>query len=102
MFKSLFHPDPDWLDSVLRRGRTATAILLADPQDIIHHSPKADWLDLPVEVKAFEGEQFVTFMKCRRIQVDEEHLEKGMKIQVMFDPMNRKHIVFRVEEKVVV
>lgn len=106
MFKNIFHPNLDWIEKVLLNGRLATATLLVDPLDLVKNPEKKheddEWLDIPVELKAYKGEQCITTMKCHLMQVKNNMLIKGMQVSVKFDPLDRRRVILveQVEEKV--
>jgi hypothetical protein len=96
MFNKLFNPTPGWINIVLQNGRLANATILSDPDSIVKANGKIksdEWLELQVDIKPFEGENFVTIMKCQYGQITGNKIEKGMKVKVKFDPLNRKRAI---------
>ncbi len=93
VFKNLFHSSPDWIDTVMIRGCQATATVLADPTEIIRLAGKTEWVDLPVEVKVYDGEQFLSNMKCKLDALTGQSITKGTILEVKFDPLNRKRVL---------
>jgi hypothetical protein len=96
MFNKLFNPTPGWISIVLQKGRLANATILSDPHSIWNSGGKIkndEWLDLQVDIKPFEGENFITIMKCQVGQIIDNKIEKGMKVKVKFDPLNRRRAI---------
>jgi hypothetical protein len=95
MLKMSLTPTPMWIKKIERDGKPASATVLSDPKQIIEgiggYQGKDGWIDFQAELLTEDGEQFQAKAKCRLSQ--SFGMEPGMKVNVRYDPNDRKHVV---------
>jgi hypothetical protein len=97
MLKMTLTPSLRWIKGVERDGKPASATVLSDPKDVLDgvagYQGKDGWIDFEAEILTEVGEQFTTKAKCRLSQALGGMMEPGMKVNVRYDPKDRKRVV---------
>lgn len=97
MLKMTLTPTPRWIKKVEANGEPASATVLSDPKEVIEdvagYRGKDGWIDFKADVLTEEGEQFAAMAKCRLSQALGGMMEPGMKVNVRYDPKDKKRVV---------
>jgi hypothetical protein len=97
MLKMMLLPAPRWIKKVEANGDPASATVLSNPGKVIEgiggYEGKDGWIDFQADVLTEVGEQFTATAKCRLSQALGGMMEPGLKVNVRYDPKDRKRVV---------
>jgi hypothetical protein len=97
MLKMIFSPSPGWISDVEKNGKDALAEILSDPQHILKgvagYQGRDGWIDVQAQIYPLDDAQFEGKMKCRFSQAIGGMLERGMRVNVKYDPKHRTRIL---------
>jgi len=97
MLKMMFSPTPRWIKGVEKNGKPASATVLSNPGKVIEgiggYQGKDGWIDFEADVLTEVGEHFAATAKCRLSQALGGLMEPGLKVNVRYDPKDRKRVV---------
>lgn len=97
MFKAVFSIPPGWIKNVQKNGTPAKAEIISDPKDNMKGVQGYEGRDVWLEVKArLEPENEAPYevnLKCQLSQILFGMLEKGMKVNVKYDPLHKDRAV---------
>jgi hypothetical protein len=97
MFKMIFSPTPGWIKDVEKNGTPAYAVVLSDPQGILKgvagYQGRDGWIDVLAQIHPSVEAEFEAKMKCRLSQALGGMLEPGMKVNVKYDPKDKKRVL---------
>jgi hypothetical protein len=97
MMKMVLTPTPRWIKGVVKNGSPATAVVLSDPQDVMKgvagYQGKDGFVDVDGDVLTEVGEEYKAKVKCRLSQILGGMLERGMKVNVRYDPDDKARVV---------
>jgi hypothetical protein len=97
MLKMMLSPTPRWIKKVEANGAPASATVLSDPGKVIEgiggYEGKDGWVDFQADVLTEVGEQFTAMAKCRLSQALGGMMKLGLKVNVRYDPKDRKRVV---------
>ena len=97
MFKMIFSPTPGWIKDVEKNGNPALAVVLSDPKDVLKgvagYQGRDGWIDFQAQIHPSAEASFEARVKCRLSQALGGMLEPGMKVNVKYDPKNRKRVL---------
>jgi hypothetical protein len=97
MFKMIFSPTPGWIRDVEKNGKDALAEILSHPQQILKgvagYQGRDGWIDVQAQIHPGDDAQFEGKVKCRLSQAIGGMLERGMKVNVKYDPKHKARIL---------
>jgi len=97
MLKMIFSPTPRWIMGVEKNGKPASATVLSNPGKVIEgiggYQGKDGWIDFETDVLTEVGEHYSATAKCRLSQALGGLMEPGLKVNVRYDPKDRKRVV---------
>ena len=97
MFKMIFGLTPGWIKNVEKNGKTAVAVVISDPQEVLKgvagYQGKDGWIDVQARGEPADDAPFEAGMKCKLSQAIFGMLAIGMKVNVRYDPQDKKRVL---------
>lgn len=89
--------DGRWVKEVARNGKPVSATVLSDPKTILQsvagYQGKDGWIEMRSEVHPADEGSFPANITCRLSQALGGLLEPGVKVNVRYDPKNKKRVL---------